>query len=81
MSKKESSATYMSQLRMEYFHTRLEILNEHTCMTVYYLFVSSADGVLPYLAENLNELRYLCNHTTIYDLSDSSVDAIYPMHG
>ena len=40
---------------MEYFHTWLEILDEHTCMAVYYLFVSSADGVLPYLAENLNE--------------------------
>ena len=40
---------------MEYFHAWLEILDEHTCMTVYYLFISSTDGVLSYLAENLNE--------------------------
>ena len=40
---------------MEYFHTWLEILDEHTCTTIYYLFVSFADGVLPYMAENLNE--------------------------
>ena len=40
---------------MEYFYAWLEILDEHTFTTVYYLFVSSPDGVLPYLAENLNE--------------------------
>ena len=27
--------------------------------TIYYLFDSSADGFLPYLAENLDEKRYL----------------------
>ena len=40
---------------MEYFHVWLEILDEHMCTTIYYMFVSFADGILPYLAENLNE--------------------------
>ena len=40
---------------MEYSHAWLEILDEHTCTTIYFLFVSSVDGILPYLAENLNE--------------------------
>ena len=55
MSKRESSATYPSLLPMEYFHTWLEILDEYMCMTIYFLFVSFDDGVLPYLDENLNE--------------------------
>ena len=55
MSERESFATYLSLLPMEYFHTWLEIPDEHTCTTIYYIFVSSADGVLPYLAENLNK--------------------------
>ena len=55
MSERESSATYLSLLPMEYFHTSLEILDEETCTTFYYLFASSANGVLPYLTENLNE--------------------------
>ena len=49
------SANYPSLLPMEYFHTWLEILVEHSCTTIYYMFVSSVDGVLPYLAENLKE--------------------------
>ena len=55
MSKRESFDTYSSLLLMEYFHTWLEIPDEHTYTTIYYLFVSSSDGVLPYLAESLNE--------------------------
>ena len=55
MSERKYFATYPSLLLMEYFHTWLEILDEHTCMAIYYLFVSSVDGVLPCLAENLNE--------------------------
>ena len=55
MSEREYSATYLSLLPMEYFHTWLEIPNEHMCTTVYYMFVSFTDGVQPYLAENLNE--------------------------
>ena len=55
MSQSESLATYLFLLPMEYFHAWLEILDEQVCMTIYYLFVSSVDGVLPYLAENLNE--------------------------
>ena len=40
---------------MEYFHTSLEILDEHACTTIYYMFVSYVDGLLPYLDENMNE--------------------------
>ena len=50
MSERESSGTYSSLL-----HALLEILDEQICMNIYYLFVSFVDGVLPYLAENLNE--------------------------
>ena len=55
MSERKFLATYPSILSMEYFHTWLEILDEHMCMTIYYMFVSSVDGALPYLDENLNE--------------------------
>ena len=55
MFERESFATYPSILPMEYFHTWPEISDEHTSTTMYYLFVSSVDGVLPYLAENLKE--------------------------
>ena len=55
MSEMKSSATYPSLLSMEYFHAWLKILDEQICMTIYYLFVSFFDGVLPYLAKNLNE--------------------------
>ena len=55
MSERKSLATYSSLLSMEYFHASLEILDEQVCTTIYYLFVSSVDGLLPYMAENLNE--------------------------
>ena len=55
MSKRKALATYPSLLQMEYFHALLEILDEQVCTTIYYLFVSSVDGVLPYMAENLDE--------------------------
>ena len=55
MSERKYLATYPSLLPKEYFHGWLEILDEQMCATIYYMFGSSVDGVLPYLAENLNE--------------------------
>ena len=44
------------------------------CMTIYCMFFSFVDGLLPYLDENLN--RYMC--TTIYYLFVSSSDGLLP---
>ena len=43
-------------------------------MTIYFMFVSSIDGLLPYLDENLN--KYMC--TTIYCMFVSSSDGLLP---